>query len=118
MSFWTEIESLLGIATATLPAIADANTASNPAASNNGVDNIAKAIGLVQPLVAAGDALSTSAAPLTGAQKLANAQQAISVAVQVGTATGVITQPEAAFLPIILTAINAACAAKATPPAA
>ena len=119
MSLWTEIESLLGIATATLPAIAAANTANNPAATNTGVINTAKAIALVQPLVQAGDALSSSATPLTGAQKLANAQQAIAVAVQVGTAAGVITQPEAAFLPIILSAINAACAlknAQATPP--
>ena len=113
MSFFSELEKLLGFASAVLPAIAAQNTASNPSASNNGVANTAAMIALVQPIVAQGEALSAaSATPLTGAQKFQNAMQAVSVAVQVGTAAGVISQPEAAFLPIITGAINAAVAIK------
>lgn len=112
-SFFSELEALLGIATAALPAIAAANTAANPGASNNGVSNTAALIAAVQPIVAAGEQLSAaSATPLTGAQKLQNALAAVQVGVQVGAAAGVITQPEAAFLPIITSAINAAVAVK------
>jgi hypothetical protein len=108
MSFWTELENILGIATAALPAIAAVNTSGNPAASNNGVENIAKAVSLVTPLVQAGNSLSPTA---TGSEKLQNAQQAISVAVQIATAAGVVTQPEAAYMAIIGAAINACVAA-------
>jgi hypothetical protein len=109
MSFFDEIEKLLGIATHILPILAAANSAAHPDASNNAVANTTRLISLVNPLVDAGEAASAAGAePLTGAEKLANAQAAISVAVQIGAAAGVITQPEAAILPIVTAAINSA----------
>ena len=111
MSFFSELEKVLGFAAAILPAIAAQNTANDPTASNNGVANTAAMIALVQPIVEKGAALSAaSSTPLTGAQLLANALQAVSVATQVGTAAGLITSPEAAFVPIITAAINTAVA--------
>ena len=119
MSLWTELEALFGIATPLIPVIAAENTALHPSASNAALTNISSAITAVKPLVDAGNNAS-SATPLTGAQKLANAQAAISAAVQIGTALGIITQPEAALLPMAVQVINAAVAAKnaATPPSA
>ena len=111
MSFFSELEKVLTFTENILPAIAAQNTASDPTASNNGVANTAAMIALVQPIVEKGAALSAaSSTPLTGAQLLANALQAVSVATQVGTAAGLITSPEAAFVPIITAAINTAVA--------
>ena len=121
MSFFAELEKLLGIATQALPVIAAVNTASNPAASNNSVNTTAALIAMVQPIVAQGEAISAAAAtPLTGQQKFDYAMQAVSVAMQLGTAAGVITQPEAAIVPVLTGAINAAVALKNSqnPPAA
>ena len=117
MSIWTELETLFGIAVHVVPIIAAENTAIHPNASNNALTNIASAMTAVEPLVQVGqDATSTT--PLTGAQKLANAQAAISVAIQIGAAAGIITQPEAALLPLATQVINAAIAAKNAIPAA
>ena len=118
MSLWTELEALFGIATPLIPVIAAENTALHSNASNAALTNLSSAITAAQPLVQAGEIISSSgAAAITGTQKLANAQAAISAAVQIGTAMGIVTQPEAALLPLATTIINAAVAAKNAAPA-
>lgn len=112
MSFFSELEKFLSILVPVLPAVAAANTASNPAASNEGVSNVAAAVKLVMPLVQAGDALSTPANPLTGAQKFQNVMDAAAAMAPAAAEAGFISQPVGAYTAIIAAAINTAVAIK------
>lgn len=112
-SIFADLEKVIGVATPLLPVVAAVNTIQNPTASNAGVTNAQKAIQMVMPLVQAGNqiAAQNASAQLTGAQKLQNALNAVEAGVNVLAATGAITTPYTALLPLITPAINAAVAA-------
>ena len=112
-NIFADLEKVIGVATPLLPVVAAVNTIQNPTASNAGVTNAQKAIQMVMPLVHAGNqiAAQNASAQLTGAQKLQNALNAVEAGVNVLAATGAITTPYTALLPLLTPAINAAVAA-------
>ena len=116
LQFLASMASILNTASALIPMVAAARSTADPTVSNAGLENISKVIEIAKPLVAAGEAVSSAAVAsgkpaLSGTDKLAIAQTAVSQAHAMVTAAGGTTQTFDEYWVPINAAITAICAA-------
>jgi hypothetical protein len=121
LSILSGLTSLINAASAILPVVAAARKQADPSVSNAGLENTTKIIQIVTPLVQAGEAVSAAGVAagqpaLTGAQKLAIAQDSVAQAHALVQAAGGTTHTFDEYWVPINAAISAICAVSKTNP--